>query len=242
MSNLEVKEKQICDSALKLVIRQTAVNKHCCHSVRARLETLNPPLSLLFLVQVMLPTFLALALFLVTSTNALSLDSSVHLARHQHIAARHAVERSPVNARCKKRNPPSSVSPSTPASSSQALPPSSSSSQAPSPSSSPSSGPRKAGIGWSQGPNAAALQNFITGKVSSFVDLFLYSSSCPYLFLPSIYTWGPTKPPLIEGLTFAPMLWGEDQISQFQSLVKPGYAKVALAFNERVHGFHYFQI
>ena len=149
---------------------------------------------------------IASALFLITSSCALSLDSSVHLARHQQIAARHpVVNRSSVSARCQKRTPPSpstvasgtrlaaSPSSSSPSqhsrpSSSQAPPPSSS--QAPPPSSSPSTASvsGKVGIGWSLGDDSA-VKNFLTDKVSAFVDFFLCPSSYPYPFSPA-YTLG----------------------------------------------------
>lgn len=121
------------------------------------------------------------ALILVISSNALSLDSSAHLARHQHIAARRsAVERAPVSARCKKRGSTSSTSSlvSAPSpSSSQASKPS------PSPSPSPSSGSGKVGLAWAYGDDPA-LKNFITDKVSKFVDFFLFPLSFLYLLSP----------------------------------------------------------
>ena len=124
------------------------------------------------------------ALFLITSSNALSLDTSHHLARHQHIAARHpAVKRASVSTRCKKRNFTSAVPASHP------TPTAPSSSQAPPSSSSPGSGKGKVGIAWPNG-NAPYLKNFITEKVSAYVDFFFFfSSSFLYLFSPA-YTIG----------------------------------------------------
>lgn len=140
----------------------------------------------------MLHSFLAITavLFLITSSNALSLDSSVHLARHQHIAARHlAVKRASGSARCKKRNSTSTAAaPSAPIATSIA-PPAPSYSQAPPPPSSPSSRSGKVGIAWAYGGDSA-LQNFITNKVSAFVDFFFFSSVSSYLFSPA-YTLGP---------------------------------------------------
>ncbi|KDR83536.1 hypothetical protein GALMADRAFT_55152, partial [Galerina marginata CBS 339.88] len=48
------------------------------------------------------------------------------------------------------------------------------------------------------------------------------------------YSWSPWKPAGSDalGLEFAPMLWGPKQIGDFQNLVKPGYARWALGFNE----------
>ena len=110
------------------------------------------------------------ALFLITSSNAFSLDTSHHLARHQHIAARHPeVKRASASTRCQKRN-------STPA----AIP-SSTPTTPPAPPSSPWPGKGKVGIAWPNG-NAPYLKNFITEKVSVFVDFF-FSSSSPYFFL-----------------------------------------------------------
>ena len=131
----------------------------------------------------MLLSFLAItiALFLITFSNALSLDSSVHLARHQHIAARHsAVKRASGSARCKKRH-----SSSTPHATSTAAP-------APSPSQAPptsSGGSGKVGLAWAYSDDPS-LKNFISHKVSAFVDFFLFSSSFAYFFS-SAYTLGP---------------------------------------------------
>lgn len=133
----------------------------------------------------MLPSLLAItaALFFIASSNALSLDSSGLLARHQHIAARHApAKRASVSARCKKRN-----SSSTPHATSTA-PPAPSSSHAPPSSSSGKAG--KIGLAWAMGPTTS-LPNFITNKVSTFVDFFLFSSF-PYLFSPG-YTLGTLR-------------------------------------------------
>ena len=137
-----------------------------------------------------LVTITVAALCLIISSNALSLDSSVHLARHQHIAARHpAAKRASVSARCKKRNSTSTaVVSSTQLATSTALH-APSPSQAPPPSSSPSSGSGKVGLSWSYGDDPA-LKNFITDKVSAFVDSFLFFSSSPYIFSPA-YTLGP---------------------------------------------------
>lgn len=166
------------------------------------------------------------ALFLITSSNALSLDTSHHLARHQHIAARHpAVKRASVSTRCKKRNFTSAVPASHP------TPTAPSSSQAPPSSSSPGSGKGKVGIAWPNG-NAPYLKNFITEKVSVFVDFFFSSSSSPYFFYSSIYNWSPDIPQDTYGLEFIPMLWGQNQIAHFKDVVKGGYANFVLGFNE----------
>jgi len=47
-----------------------------------------------------------------------------------------------------------------------------------------------------------------------------------------LYTWSPYLPTDLYGLEGIPMLWGYDQISDFQSLVVPGYAKYVLGMNE----------
>ncbi|KIM45991.1 glycoside hydrolase family 128 protein [Hebeloma cylindrosporum] len=53
----------------------------------------------------------------------------------------------------------------------------------------------------------------------------------------SIYTWSPWKPAGSDalGLEFTPMLWGTKQIADFKRLVKAGYARTALGFNEPDH-------
>ncbi|KDR67790.1 hypothetical protein GALMADRAFT_257629 [Galerina marginata CBS 339.88] len=73
----------------------------------------------------------------------------------------------------------------------------------------------KVGLAWSLG-NDPSLKNFVTSKVSA------------------IHTWSPSKPAGSDslGLEFVPMLWGTTQISDFVNLVKPGYAKSAMGFNE----------
>jgi len=76
----------------------------------------------------------------------------------------------------------------------------------------------KVGLAWSDG-NSANIKNFKTDKVSK------------------IYNWSPSNPGGLNGLgiDFVPMCWGTKQVDQFKSLVKPGYAKWALGFNEPDH-------
>jgi len=47
-----------------------------------------------------------------------------------------------------------------------------------------------------------------------------------------MYSWNPHKPKDTHGLEFIPMLWGENQIADFQNTVKGGYANAVLGFNE----------
>jgi len=86
-------------------------------------------------------------------------------------------------------------------------------SQAPSPPSTPSGGSGKVGLAWAYGDDPH-LKNFITNKVSA------------------LYSWNPTKPQNTLGLQYAPMLWGNNQIGSFESLVVAGYANIAMGFNE----------
>lgn len=115
---------------------------------------------------------------------------------------------------------PSSSAPaptsSAPAPSSSAPAPSSSSSAAPSPSASPaSSNNKKWGLAW---PNGDA------SWLSNFADL----GNIGYL-----YTWSPSLPSNIpDGIEGVPMVWGWDQVSEFQQTVVAGYAKYALGPNE----------
>ncbi|PPQ77341.1 hypothetical protein CVT25_010923 [Psilocybe cyanescens] len=76
----------------------------------------------------------------------------------------------------------------------------------------------KVGIAWPMGDDPS-LKNFKTNKVS-------------YL-----YTWGPYKPSQSDalGYDFMAMFWGPKDISAWTSLVKPGYARYALGFNEPDH-------
>ena len=143
----------------------------------------------------MLPTLLALtaALFLITSSNALSIDPSVHFARHHQIISRRPeVKRDSTSARCQKRGNSTSVSAAVPSSTpTSSTPPAPSSSQAPPPSSSPSAGTGKVGIAWAYN-NDPSLKNFITDKVSAFVDFSIFFSSFPY-FISLAYTLGTLK-------------------------------------------------
>jgi hypothetical protein len=161
--------------------------------------------------------------FAVSPVNALSLDTSPNYARqlghHQVIAKKKRAD----TRRCKPR-PSSSVAPSA-AKKSASSPPAAPSPTTTKPASTPpatpppSSGGRgKVGLAWANGDDGA-LKNFVTNKVSC------------------LYTWSPWKPAGIDalGLEFAPMLWGVKQIADFQRLVKPGYAKTALGFNEPNH-------
>jgi hypothetical protein len=49
-----------------------------------------------------------------------------------------------------------------------------------------------------------------------------------------IYTWSAWVPDAARelGIEGAPMLWGDKSIEEFARIVKPGYARVALGFNE----------
>ncbi|KIP12830.1 glycoside hydrolase family 128 protein [Phlebiopsis gigantea 11061_1 CR5-6] len=81
--------------------------------------------------------------------------------------------------------------------------------------SSGSSGSAKIGISWNSENNAASLVNVLSDNVA-------------YL-----YSWSPWKPQdNIFGLKFAPMLWGPKQQSDWNKLVVPGYANLAIALNE----------
>jgi len=56
------------------------------------------------------------------------------------------------------------------------------------------------------------------------------------MFAGSIYNWSPNKVQGADalGLEYVPMFWGTKQIDSFKNLVKPGYARHALGFNEYV--------
>jgi len=49
-----------------------------------------------------------------------------------------------------------------------------------------------------------------------------------------VYNWSPWKfePEILAGAKFAPMLWGWDQVGQFEQLVQPGFSDVVLGPNE----------
>lgn len=76
-------------------------------------------------------------------------------------------------------------------------------------------GKGKVGISWNSENNPASLANVVGGNVG-----YLYTWSA----------WMPTDN--IFGLQFAAMLWGPKQQSDWDKLVVPGYAHIALALNE----------
>lgn len=90
----------------------------------------------------------------------------------------------------------------------------SSSSTSSTPSPTPSSTGKKWGLGWANG-DADYLPSY---------------ASLPGVQM--LYTWSPYMPANLDGLTPVPMLWGYDQISDFQSLVVKGYANHVLGMNE----------
>ncbi|KIK90993.1 glycoside hydrolase family 128 protein [Paxillus rubicundulus Ve08.2h10] len=160
--------------------------------------------------------------------NALATDRS-HAARHIHghdvVAKRKRTDTtSGSNGRCKTR-PTSSIpapSPSAPppAPTSVAPPAPTSAPPAPAPSSTPAPSPpsgdgKKWGLGWPNG-DQTWLANFARPNVG-------------YL-----YTWSPYLPTGIQelGLEGMPMLWGYDQVDDFQKLVVKGYANYVLGMNE----------
>lgn len=74
-------------------------------------------------------------------------------------------------------------------------------------------GQGKVGIAWNGG-NAPSLQNLVTQNTHH------------------IYTWSPWPPQNLYGLEFVPMLWGPNQLGDFNNLVKPGSARNIVALNE----------
>ncbi|KZT38967.1 hypothetical protein SISSUDRAFT_1046288 [Sistotremastrum suecicum HHB10207 ss-3] len=151
-----------------------------------------------------------------------------HMARgHGAIAAKRkrAANKSK---RCKTR-PTSSdtsstaTSTSTTSSSSSTQSHSSSSSSSSKPKSTPASAPASVSVntGGGGGKFALAWPNGDSG---------LQSWKGPSM----MYTWTPACPDSAKalGIGCAPMLWGWNQVSQFQSTVKPGYSNIAMAINE----------
>ncbi|EIW82202.1 hypothetical protein CONPUDRAFT_153090 [Coniophora puteana RWD-64-598 SS2] len=190
-----------------------------------------------FLNLVSLTSLAVLALSSFEAVGATSVDRG-HVARHA-AAAHHARGHDAVAKRkrqssgssCKPRpssslsSAPTSSAPapitSAPAPTSSApapssAPASSASSAAPSPSSSPATNnSKKWGLGWPNG-DASWLNNFAElGNIGY------------------IYTWSPSLPSNIpDGVEGIPMVWGWNQVSEFQQTVVAGYAKYALGPNE----------
>ena len=51
------------------------------------------------------------------------------------------------------------------------------------------------------------------------------------------YSWSPDTPDpdhKFPGIEFMPQLWGPNQVSDFENVVKAGYAKIILGMNECV--------
>jgi len=170
-----------------------------------------------------------------TTVNALSVADH-HVVRH--VAHDNLAKRkSGQTKRCKTRSHSSSSTSSLPNTSSSPTPSSnksehtdpappppastpSSSTSAPAPSKTSSSGSGggvegrgKLGLAWPNGDDQR-LQLLITGRTGV------------------LYTWSPDLPKDLYGLIGVPMLWGPNQIERFQQLVKPGYARHVLGFNE----------
>lgn len=181
------------------------------------------------------------ALVAMSGTPATALVAENHVARHagHHAAVAHKKR---ATATCKPRIPtavssssttPSStyVAPTTAAPqasssskkhSSSAAPPASTGSSSSGGSSSGSSssggsggsgGSGKVGIAWANGDDDS-LKNFVTSKTRF------------------LYTWSPSLPDNLQGLTGVPMLWGYNQIDEFKSTVKAGYSTHVLGMNE----------
>ncbi|KAK7024343.1 hypothetical protein VNI00_016386 [Paramarasmius palmivorus] len=74
-------------------------------------------------------------------------------------------------------------------------------------------GSGKVCLAWSNGEDPA-LANFVTD------------------FAGILYTWSPNLPTDLHGYIGVPMLWGLDQVNDFDRLVKPGYANWVLGMNE----------
>ncbi|KIK08407.1 glycoside hydrolase family 128 protein [Laccaria amethystina LaAM-08-1] len=162
-----------------------------------------------------------------TATNALSVDTPHNIAaRHHGVIAKK--KRGTTARRCKPR----------PASLSSAAKPTTTPAPAPAPTTTPKANPAtstkasggsgtpsntggyngppgKVGLAYA-GPDDGTISHFITPKVTA------------------IYNWSPWAPASAAalGLEFMPMLWGPKQIGDFTQLVKPGYAKTVLGFNE----------
>jgi len=150
-----------------------------------------------------------------TPTNALSLE--VHnVVRHIHPAHDGLAKRSRPAKRaptCKSKHPPTIPSPSV----TKSKPPA----PAKTPQRNSGGGSGNGGVGGKVGiawPNSdsSTLHQFKTRRSSV------------------IYTWSPWIPQGAKKLGFRPavMLWGAKQIGDFTKLVKPGYANIALGYNE----------
>ncbi|KAF9246948.1 glycosyl hydrolase catalytic core-domain-containing protein [Melanogaster broomeanus] len=148
--------------------------------------------------------------------NALVADRS-HVVRHIRGHDAVAKRKRDSSTACKAR-PTSYIPTSTPAAAPTPAtptpaPPTTTTSATPAPS--PSSGGQKWGLAWANG-DQTWLANFARPNVGY------------------IYTWSPYLPSGYQelGLQGMPMLWGWDQVTDFQNLVVKGYANYVLGMNE----------
>lgn len=87
----------------------------------------------------------------------------------------------------------------------------------------------------SVGPTvSASISNLSSPRTSDCESLFEHIRPCVAHRLGSLYNWTPILIPNAKslGLRSIPMLWGDNQISEFQRLVKSGYADAVAGFNE----------
>ncbi|PFH52876.1 glycoside hydrolase family 128 protein [Amanita thiersii Skay4041] len=161
-----------------------------------------------------------IASFSPITVTALSIDSSHHFVRHAPLAHDAIALKKRENHDSKRCRPRPSSSAEAPSSTHAPEPPQTTSTPPP-PQQTGSSGGSSGGSGGKVGlaypsDDISILRSFKTDKVST------------------VYNWSPYKVPGLDELGFdcASMLWGDKQIDDFQRLVKPGYCKYILGFNE----------
>ncbi len=94
----------------------------------------------------------------------------------------------------------------------------------------------KAGLPWPNGNYIDVGQYLSTGKVQWCVHQPQYPSSTRDLVNTRYYTWSPSPADLQANLEFVPMLWGERQVSQWDSSINDTIQSLkvthVLGFNE----------
>jgi hypothetical protein len=95
----------------------------------------------------------------------------------------------------------------------------------------------KAGLGWGNGPNVDINQYRATGKISWCVIISLNHDTFRLICIKRYYTWSPSTG-VNTDLEFVPLLWGANQINEWQSTINQTIAnrnvKAVLGFNECV--------
>lgn len=162
---------------------------------------------------------------------ALSVDHAARALSHPaHDAlAKRKRSTNSTSKRCKPRPAPSSATSSSASSASSSPAPSPSSAQAPAPA--PSSTAQHSSAAPAPSPSSSGTKNHKAGAGWANGEQWLDQWKD---LLDTIYTWGPSCPSNAQslGITCCPMLWGWNQVSQWQSEVMNSNPSCVMGPNE----------